>query len=167
MKNLEIKIPVMECSFDELSATDRVLVEAAKNATRKSYSPYSHFHVGAALLLADGMVVIGANQENAAFSPTMCAERAACFNAGCNHKGVPIKAIAIAAWSKEGTAPEAAFEDCFQADPIAPCGVCRQALLEFEKNQPEPIRVILYGSDRIYILPSVASLLPITFLDFK
>lgn len=155
MKELKITILARQCSLEELDPERRALVEKAKEATRGSYAPYSGFNVGAAISLADGTTVCGANQENAAFSDGTCAERSALFYAGANHPGVPLKRIAVAA----------AKEEVFQAKPISPCGSCRQALLEYE-NLYGNIEVILYGTETVYILPSVASLLPLCFTEF-
>ena len=91
------KIGISLLKFEELDDMSKALVKNAIEATDKSYSPYSHFKVGAALRLEDGTIVIGANQENAAFPVTMCAERAAIFNAQSNHPELAITAIAIAA----------------------------------------------------------------------
>ena len=164
-ENINIAVGVYD-SVAELPADERELVEAAKEATRGSYSPYSHFHVGAAIRMGNGEIIKGANQENAAFSVTQCAERAACFYAAANHPGMAMKKIAIAAWTRDGQPEEAEFEECFQSSPISPCGICRQALLEYETAQGEPIEVILYGRERIYKLPSIASLLPLCFTEF-
>jgi cytidine deaminase len=147
------------CTPDELSNDDRELIDCAKKATERSYAPYSLFHVGAAIRLADGSIVSGANQENAAFPSGTCAERTACYYAGASHPGVPLKKIAIAAWN------DAPDNKCFQKKPISPCGACRQALLEYEKMYGN-IEVILYGADETYILPSIASLLPFSFTEF-
>lgn len=156
MKEMQIMIPVRVCAYDELDAADRALVDAARRATDGSYAPYSHFHVGAAILLADGTVVTGANQENAAFSSGTCAERSALFYAAASHPGVAMRKIAIAARTADGA---------FQALPISPCGACRQALLEYEHLYGD-MEVILYGADKIYRLPSVGSLLPLSFTEF-
>lgn len=156
MKKIDITVPIEQLEYAELNEVDRALVDAACKATQGSYAPYSRFNVGAAILLADGTIVTGANQENAAFSSGTCAERSACFAAGANHKGVAMKKIAIAA--RTG--------DEFQKLPISPCGACRQALLEYETLQKEPMEVLLYGSDKVYRLPSVASLLPLCFTEF-
>lgn len=156
MKQRDIICAVRSLAYEELSEADRALVDAAKEATRASYAPYSHYHVGAAARLASGAVVPGANQENASFSATMCAERAAAFAAASRRPGDPIEAIAIAAFTG----------GAFQREPIPPCGVCRQALLEFETRQKSRIRLLLYGADCIYELPSVASTLPLSFTSF-
>lgn len=165
MKKIEIKVEAEELGYEELSEADRRLVDAAKEMTRTSYVPYSRFHVGAAVLMANGEVVRGSNQENAAFSPTMCAERNAIFQAGALYPGVRPRKIAIAAWTL-GDRPESTpYELCFQGQPISPCGVCRQAMLEYETLYG-PIEVILYGRDRILRFNSVASLLPYCFTEF-
>jgi len=156
MEIKNITIPVQVFAPGELDAERARLVDEAREATAGSYAPYSHFHVGAAIQLADGTVVRGANQENAAFSSGTCAERSACFAVGANHKGVKIKRLAVAARK----------DDEFQRNPISPCGACRQALLEYEALQKDPIEVLLYGAECTYVFPSVASLLPLCFTDF-
>lgn len=156
MKKLNITVPVEVCAFEDLTPGDRELVMAAKDATGGSYAPYSQFHVGAAIRLNNGVIVKGANQENAAFSSGTCAERSACFGAAANYPDADMDMIAIAACNSEG----------FQRKPISPCGSCRQSLLEYEHKQGHPMRVILYGADECYILPSIASLLPLCFTEF-
>lgn len=157
MKEIELITRIICRSYDELDASDRRLVDAARGMTRGSYAPYSHFRVGAAILLANGEIATGANQENAAFPSGTCAERSACFWAGANYPGVAFEKIAIAAEGTDGTEPET---------PCAPCGACRQALLEYEKLAGHDVRVLLVGRDKIYELPSVRSLLPLAFSDF-
>lgn len=152
-KNITTKIQVI--NYTELTETEKKLVDLAKEATRNSYTPYSHFNVGAALLLANGEMIKGSNQENAAFAG-ICAERSAIYNAGANYPGVDIKMVAIAAFQ----------EGDFVEDPCPPCGVCRQAMLEFEKNSKQPIKVLLIGRDTIYRLDSISSLLPLSFKEF-
>lgn len=153
MKDIDLNIRIRQCGMEELSHEDRLLVESAMNATAKSYSPYSHFCVGAALLLADGSVVTGANQENAAFPSGLCAERTAIFAAQAQHPDQPVRAIAVAARSESG----------YTAKPIAPCGGCLQVMLEVEHRYGSPIRVLLYGTDGTYIIDSVKDMLPINF----
>lgn len=165
MQTKEIKVPVKICSFDELTDQDRKLVEKAKQMTRASFAPYSKFHVGAAILLDNGEIIGGANQENAAFSSGTCAERSACFYAAARFPGVPFRKIAVAAWTRLHHSDQTPDHLCFQKSPISPCGPCRQALLEYETLHG-PIQVILFGADKIYILPSIASLLPLSFTDF-
>lgn len=165
MKERTLETKIKECSPEELSADDRELVEAAKEMTRTSYVPYSKFHVGAAIRMADGSIVKGSNQENAAYPSGTCAERTACFYASASKPGMAMKKIAIAAWTRVRMPDEAPYESCFQAEPISPCGACRQALLEYETLYGD-IEVILFGRDRIFILPSVKSLLPLSFTEF-
>lgn len=154
----EIKIPYQELSLDELSEADRRLVDAARDATFRSYAPYSRFSVGAAILLDNGETITGANQENAAFSSGTCAERSACFYAHATYPDARFRKIAIAARDTSGD---------FVKTPISPCGSCRQALLEYEVLAGEPVQVILAGADKAYILPSVASTLPFAFAEFE
>lgn len=157
MKTLTLTTPVAVAAYDELTPADSHLVTLAREATRRSYAPYSHFCVGAAILLDNGEIIEGANQENVAYPSGTCAERSACFYASARHPGVPFRAIAIAARGTDGE---------FTPIPTAPCGACRQALLEYEVLAGAPVRVLLAGRDDIYILPSVASLLPLAFTEF-
>ncbi|MBQ7691037.1 MAG: cytidine deaminase [Muribaculaceae bacterium] len=152
-KYLTTKIQVL--AHTELTESEKKLVELSKSATEGSYAPYSHFHVGAAILLENGVIIKGANQENAAFSG-ICGERSAFYNAGANYPGVDITLVAIAARDERG----------FVQEPCSPCGLCRQAMLEFEKNAKHPITVLLVGERCIYRLNSVASLLPLSFTEF-
>lgn len=145
----------MVSSYSELKPEDKNLVDLAREATKSSYSPYSHFNVGAALLLDNGVLIKGANQENAAFAG-ICAERSACYNAGANYPGVGIKKIAITAFTNGD----------FVEEPAAPCGVCRQALLEFETTAGHPMEVILAGRDKVYFADSIKELLPLAFTEF-
>jgi len=140
-------------SIDELPAEEQALVQAAKAASGTSYAPYSHFHVGAALLLDNGEVVAGSNQENGASPSGLCAERTALFYAGAHYPTASIKAIAIAAQSNG--------QLC--AMPVYPCGACRQVLLESEQRGGMPIRVIMVGEKKIEALNSAYDLLPLTF----
>lgn len=165
MEEMNIVTPVKVCTYSELSDMERALVNVAKHATRTSYAPYSRFSVGAAVMLEDGTVVSGSNQENAALPSSMCAERTTVYWASARHPGKKIKCIAIAA-NTFRQRPGVPFDDCFQPNPIAPCGACRQTLLEYEHIYG-PIKVILYGADKTYIVPSVAHLLPITFTEFQ
>lgn len=155
MKTIRLETEVKVYAYDELSDDDRRLVDEAKRMTATSYAPYSRFHVGAAILMADGSVATGSNQENAAYPSGTCAERTAAYHASAVKPGVAMKKIAVAAWTGSR----------FQGRPISPCGACRQALAEYEKLYG-PIEVLLYGEECVYVLPSVASLLPLTFTEF-
>ena len=153
MKEFHIDISIQFFALEELSEADRSLIEQAKTMTSSSYSPYSHFKVGAALQLEDGQVFTGSNQENAVFPVGLCAERTAFFAASANAPSVAPATIAIAASNPEG----------FLAKPVTPCGSCRQALLEAETRFERPIRVLLYGTEGVYVVPSMRALLPLTF----
>jgi cytidine deaminase len=154
MKRLSKTINWSILSDDELSGNDRKLVEAAKNATSGSWSPYSGFKVGAALLLDDGTVVTGSNQENAAYPSGLCAERTALFAAGHAHPGKAVTALAIAARNDKG----------FTAQPITPCGACRQVLAETEQRGRRPIRYILYGTEGTMLIEGgTDTILPFCF----
>ncbi len=155
MEHITIKTDIKVYNYDEIEEGVRELVECAKSATGNSYTPYSGFCVGAAIRLDDGTIIKGANQENAAFSVTMCAERAAIFNAQSNYPQKAITEIAIAAKNAKG----------FVTEPVSPCGSCRQVLLEMEQRYSRDIRIHLCGAERIYTLESVKGLLPLSFAD--
>lgn len=157
MKEKDISVRFKEVEAADLTPLQARLVEEAKSATYRSYAPYSHFSVGSAIALDNGKIIAGSNQENAAFSSGTCAERSAAFFAHADNPDARFKAIAIAARGTDGQ---------FTENPTAPCGHCRQALLEFEKLAGENVEVILAGRDKIYILPSVKSLLPLSFTEF-
>lgn len=141
-------------SSDELSAADATLLLEAKKAMKNAYAPYSKFSVGAALLLENGEVILGNNQENASFPAGLCAEGVAIFNAGANHPQKRIDAIAVMASSQLHSSNT----------PAAPCGVCRQAIAEFENKQKHPIRIIMAAPPGpVYICDSIAHLLPLGF----
>ncbi len=158
MKDLNLTTPYRLASFDELDETDRRLVQLAREATLRSYAPYSKFRVGAAILLDNGETVTGSNQENVAYPSGTCAERTACYYAHATYPDARFRAIAIAARDSDGN---------FVATPTAPCGACRQALLEYEMLAGADVRVILAGADEICILPSVKSTLPFAFTEFN
>lgn len=157
MKEKKLVTEIIELQYDELNDTRRRLVDMAREATARSYAPYSNFRVGAAILLDNGEIVTGSNQENAAYPSGTCAERTAAFYAHATYPDARFKAIAIAAVGTDGNEiPE----------PVAPCGACRQSLLEFETLSKENVEVILVGASAIYILPSVRSTLPLAFSEF-
>ena len=153
----EIKLQTTFCFAqpEELSEDDKQLVERAIEATASSYSPYSHFAVGAALRLSDGTIVIGSNQENAAFPSGLCAERTAIFAAGATHPDKAVTALAIAARNEAG----------LTAEPVSPCGACRQVILEVEQRYNCAVRILLYGTNGVYIITSIRDLLPLCFVD--
>ena len=155
MKAYKIEAVVHLCEMAELSKEDRELVEAAKQATNGSYAPYSKFLVGAAARLMDGCIVTGANQENAAYPSGLCAERTALFAAGAQHPEQPVVALAIAA--RKGRR--------FLAQPISPCGACRQVISGVEERYGVPIRILLYGTDGVLVSDGISPLLPLSFAD--
>ena len=155
MKQIDINISIESYQLDELSPQDQELVQAAIKATNNAYANYSRFYVGAALRLENGKMVIGANQENAAFPSGLCAERTAVFAAQANYPDSPIETLAIAGRNEKGVLPS----------PITPCGACRQVILEIEDRYKKPIKILLYGTQKIYCVRSVKDLLPLSFVD--
>ena len=155
MEQIDINISIESYQLDELSPQDQELVQAAIKATHNAYANYSRFYVGAALRLENGKIVIGANQENAAFPSGLCAERTAVFAAQANYPDSPIETLAIAGRNEKGVLP----------DPITPCGACRQVILEIEDRYKKPIKILLYGTQKIYCVRSVKDLLPLSFVD--
>ena len=138
-------------SAASLPDAEQALVLAARKALDSAYAPYSQFQVGAALLLENGAVVSGSNQENAAYPSGLCAERVAFFSAGSQHPNIPILSVAITT-----SYP--------LAQPVSPCGACRQVMAEYELKQDQPIRVILVAHDgSIMVLDRVRDLLPMYF----
>ena len=156
MKTLTIETPIKVYAYTELCTEERKLTESALEATLRSYAPYSNFHVGAAVLLKNGVIVTGTNQENVAYPSGLCAERTALFYANSQYPDVPVKALAIVARDAEGVA---------KCDIISPCGACRQVMVETEKRFGRPMRVLLCGAEEVYVAESASSLLPLSF-DF-
>ncbi len=155
MNKITLQITVLEYnSIDELSHSDKKLVEQSQKAIISSYSPYSKFRVGAAVLLENGEIITGANQENAAYPSGLCAERVALFYANSKYPDVAVEAIAISA---SGNGKD------FTCKPISPCGACRQVILETENRFEKPIKIILYGKDKITVFENSVDLLPIAF----
>ena len=156
MEKKTLSIPYEEyASIDELNGQDRALLEAAIDATKGSYAPYSHFNVGAAVRLADGTVVKGANQENAAYPSGLCAERTAMFAASAQHPGVPFEAIAVVC-SRGGS---------LMLNPGSPCGACRQVMAQYERLSLKPMRILLGSGGPILAFTGVESLMPLIFND--
>ena len=124
MKDLTITAIIKVYQYDELNEGDRSLIKTAMEATARSYSPYSHFSVGAAALLGNGTVVTGTNQENAAYPSGLCAERTTLFYANSQYPDQPVVTLAIAARTEKD----------FIDHPIPPCGACRQVILETERD---------------------------------
>ncbi len=150
----EIKISINEYnSVNELNAEEKLLIVSAQNAADRAYSPYSKFSVGAAVLLDNGEIIQGNNQENAAYPSGLCAERVALFYANSKFPDVAVKSIAITA-KKNGK---------FNDNPVPPCGACRQVMLETEIRFKSPVKVILYGEKKIQIINKISDLLPLDF----
>lgn len=157
MEKITLKSELLQAQLEELSAEDRELVQTAIAQTDSSYAPYSRFSVGAALRLENGVIVRGCNQENAAFSVTVCAERSALFAAGASHPDQAVTALAIAARNASGE---------LLAEPVTPCGTCRQALVETETRFQHPVRLLLYGRKFIYVADSIKALMPLSFTEY-
>lgn len=141
------------CCIDELETGDKALAQAAVEAIKGSYAPYSNFNVGAAVRMSDGRVFTGANQENAAYPSGLCAERTAMFYAHAHRDGAMMESIAVAASQNGVLCPS----------PATPCGDCRQVMAEFQTEAGKPMSVILVGGDKIWKFPSVDSVLPFIF----
>ena len=143
--------------MEDLNQEEKTLIEKAIEATERSYARYSKFHVGACLLLNDGTIMMGCNQENAAFPAGICAERSAIFAAGAQHPDQPVKMLAIAARDTTGQLTE---------EPVSPCGTCRQVMIETETRYGQPIRILLYGQKRIFVMDGIRHLMPLSFTEF-
>lgn len=143
---------------DKLPKDDSNLIAKANEAVKSSYAPYSEFHVGAALLLEDGQIIMGSNQENAAYPSGLCAERVALFHTKSSFPDAIISSIAITCRSDNFVVNE----------PVAPCGACRQVIAETEKRQERRIRIIMSGeSGKTRIVEGIDSLLPMKFHEEK
>ncbi|OJJ16080.1 cytidine deaminase [marine bacterium AO1-C] len=153
-KHLKITIDIeVYNQASDLPAPYLQLLEEAKEATKSAYAPYSQFFVGSAILLEDKTIVRGSNQENAAYPSGICAERTAIYYTGAQYPNHSIEAIAVIARREIGSYL-----------PAAPCGACRQAMLEYEEKQQKPIKLILQGmGEKVYVLDSVSDLLPLKF----
>jgi len=141
-------------SLNELNEQDRNLVQKAIEAAQNAYAPYSRFHVGAAVLLENGVVITGNNQENAAYPSGLCAERVALFSANAQYPDVPVLAIAVVAFNNQNQLTE-------QITP--PCGACRQVMIETETRFNKPMKVIMTGKKNVLVAKSVHDLLPLSF----
>ena len=154
MKKIQHITTVLEyTSIEELDSIYQNLVNKAKEATQSSYSPYSNFKVGAAILLENGEIIQGSNQENSAYPSGLCAERVAMFYANSKYPDVPVKCIAIAGYSNNQ----------FLERPLPPCGSCRQVLLETQERHNTPMKILLYGQKQIFEIENIKQLLPLYF----
>ena len=141
-------------TISELDTKSQELMNIAIKARKQAYAPYSKFNVGAAILLDNGEIIIGNNQENAAYPSGMCAERVAIYSAGSRYPKIPMLKLAISASSS--------LKEVMQ--PVAPCGACRQAISEYEVTQNRPIEIFFMGaSGKIIKVDSLKDLLPLGF----
>lgn len=155
MKRITITSTIEEYgSANELNAEDKELLDRARKVGKHAYAPYSSFYVGAALRLANDIIVTGNNQENVAYPSGLCAERVAIFYAGATYPEVAVTAIAITCSSEKFAVNR----------PLSPCGACRQVIAEYEKRSGKNIRIILSGeSGSVYVVSSMKDLLPLSF----
>ena len=151
MKERTLQIPYRTLTHDELSPIEQELERRALEAATRAYAPYSHFHVGAAVLLANGEIVTGSNQENAAYPSGTCAERTALFWASAQWPEVPVERLVIVAINSEGRVPF-----------ISPCGSCRQVIME-AATRFHPFPIILCGSEQTLRIEDCRQLLPLGF----
>ena len=154
MQEKKIELSFILAHLSELSAEEQQLVANAKSALKTAYAPYSGFLVGASVLLENGEIINGSNQENVAYPSGLCAERVALFYAGAKYPDVKVKTVAVSVLSKN-------FE---VTDVISPCGACRQVMAEYEDKQEQAIKVILHSpTDEVLIANTVEDFLPFMF----
>ena len=164
MRTRKIETTIQIYTLDELAEAERELVLAARKATSLSYSPYSHFRVGCAVRLTDGLIVPGANQENASYGLALCSERTTLFGIGNMGRKADVTALAVT--GRLGTVPEATYRG---KAPLTPCGACRQVIREFQDLGGRPIVLLLDGyCDEIWRVEGIDALLPLGFgpMDF-
>ena len=154
MTNKELKIAYVEYdSVEQMDEQGRKLAMAAIEAMKLSYAPYSEFNVGAAVMLENGEIIQGSNQENSAYPSGICAERTAMFYASSSNPDKAMTGIAIAGGLKGTMAPR----------PVTPCGACRQVMAQYQTKSCRNMRVILVGADKIWSFEKVDDLLPFMF----
>ena len=154
MQEKKIELSFITAHISDLSEQEQQLVSNAKSAFKTAYAPYSGFLVGASVLLENGEIINGSNQENVAYPSGLCAERVALFYAGARYPDVKVKKIAVSVLSKN-------FE---VTEVVSPCGACRQVMAEYEEKQEEAIKVILHSpTDEVLIANTVEDLLPFMF----
>ncbi|WP_068471544.1 cytidine deaminase [Saccharicrinis aurantiacus] len=154
MKKIEIVTSLIEVDdINELTPQDQELITSARAACHNAYAPYSKFSVGAAVRLANGKVITGNNQENAAYPSGLCAERTAIFWANSQFPDIAVETIAISVLNNGKPV----------ANPIAPCGSCRQVMLETENRFETPLRVIMDSESKIIVSKNTVGLLPLSF----
>ncbi len=154
MNEITLQIKYTEYNgTDQLPFDDKMLIMKARDAAKKAYAPYSGFRVGASVLLENGIIITGSNQENAAYPSGICAERTALFYASSQYPKVPIIAIAVSTINISATS----------SDIAKPCGACRQVMAEYEDLSGKPLRIILDSTDKVVIVIGMDSLLPLRF----
>ena len=154
MEELTLKSTIQVTKMEELSEIEQALINNAIEAASHSYAPYSRFCVGSAVLLRNGKTVTGCNQENVSYPAGICAERVAIYSAGAQYPDTPIDILAIAARGTDGMLLE---------EPVNPCGICRQVMVEAETRFNTPIRILLYGTKYVYIIDGIQALMPLSF----
>lgn len=141
-------------SINELNEEDAWLLKEARSVTSQAYAPYSRFHVAAVARMSNGEIVTGTNQENASFPAGLCAERVLLAAVSSLYPGEAIDTLAVSYNNNRDASDH----------PVAPCGICRQSLAEFESRLKQPVRLILSGQNgEVFILPEVSLLLPFAF----
>jgi len=178
MKKIKLSGELQEYSSQsELSSQDKKLIALAGKATKSAYAPYSGFKVGAAVLLQNGKIISGSNQENVAFPSGLCAERVAIFSAGAQFANTKIIAIAITyqathlaspskplSFKERGSGQEGVEGEEKESCPITPCGSCRQVIAEYEKKQGEKIRILMSApGGKVLSADGIENLLPVVF----
>lgn len=153
MESFDIRTSVRVSTPNEYNAKEAELIEAAKKATQKAYAPYSNYNVGAAVLLANGEIIVGNNQENAAYPSGLCAERTALFYANATYPDIAVVSVAIAAYTQGD----------YTKDVCVPCGSCRQVFVEIEQRHNQKIKILMCGRDKVYEVDSIEALLPLSF----
>ena len=158
MKKIEISTPLtIYDDVKELPVDVQLLVQKSVEARKTAYAPYSNFNVGAALMLENGIIITGSNQENAAYPSGICAERVAIWKAASDYPNVNVKKLVITASSNNKIVDS----------PVSPCGACRQTLFEYESKQNEPIEIYFMGeTGKIFKTDSLKDLLPVAFSKF-
>ena len=154
MTDKKIEIRYTEyADLSEMTPQDQVLVEAARQAQQSSYAPYSHFNVGAAVLLENGEIVLGSNQENAATPSGLCAERTAMFAAGARYPDKDMQSIALAG----------GVMGRLGSQPATPCGACRQVMAQYQAKSGKPMSVIMISAEKVWKFEKVDDILPLIF----
>ena len=155
-QNIEVSFTAeVHDDYGLFSGVEKKLFRAAKTACNEAYAPYSNFGVGAAVLLDNGLIYKGSNQENAAYPSGLCAERVALYYASANHPNVRMKAIAITVQYQKHND----FDEI-----VSPCGACRQVMAEYEYKFGQPIKIYLLGrNEKVCVIDSVSNILPFLF----